>query len=121
MKVYLLEKKEEYVKCLLMLLSDSSYSEAWSKELQSEKVFIWIKDKLKLLEERSPLSIVDKNIFEQFKREVTQNIKKVVSMNPKETINLIEEKFQANHKEMIDLLSRDPQEQMLYLEVLLEE
>jgi hypothetical protein len=42
-------------------------------------------------------------------------------MNPKDTINLIDEKFGANHKEMIDLLSRDPNEQMLYLETLLEE
>lgn len=64
---------------------------------------------------------MDKNIFEQFKREVTQHIKKIVVMNPKETIKLIEEKFGANHKEMIDLLSRDPLEQMLYLETLLEE
>lgn len=104
-----------------MLLSDQSYSESWSKELQSDKVFQWIKEKLKLLEERSTLSIVDKNIFEQFKREVTQNIKKIVAMNAKETIALIEEKFGANHKEMIDMLSRDPHEQMLYLETLLEE
>jgi hypothetical protein len=42
-------------------------------------------------------------------------------MNPRETIKLIEEKFNSNHKEMIDLLSRDPLEQMLYLETLLEE
>jgi len=31
-------------------------------------------------------------------------------MNAKETIKLIEEKFGANHKDMIDLLSRDPLE-----------
>lgn len=42
-------------------------------------------------------------------------------MNAKETVALIEEKFGANHKEMIDMLSRDPMEQMLYLETLLEE
>lgn len=29
-------------------------------------------------------------------------------MNPKETITLINEKFNANHKEMIDQLNRDP-------------
>lgn len=42
-------------------------------------------------------------------------------MNAKEAIKLIDEKFGSNHKEMIDLLSRDPMEQMLYLETLLEE
>lgn len=52
---------------------------------------------------------------------MAQNIKKIVVINAKETINLVEEKFGAQHKEMIDLLARDPQEQMLYLETLLEE
>lgn len=42
-------------------------------------------------------------------------------MNARETIKLVEEKFAGNHKEMIDLLSRDPIEQMLYLDTLLEE
>ena len=42
-------------------------------------------------------------------------------MNAKETITLIDEKFGGNHKDMIDQLSRDPYEQMLYLETLLEE
>lgn len=78
MKVYLLEKKEEYIKCLQMLLSDYRITETWTEELQAERVINWIKEKLQLLENRSSKSIVDKNIFEQFKREVTQNIKKIV-------------------------------------------
>ena len=41
-------------------------------------------------------------------------------MNSKETINLIEDKFGGSHKEMIDSLARDPIEQMIYLETLLE-
>lgn len=104
-----------------MLLNDYKVNEAWTTEHQAERVIGWIKEKLALLEEKSNNSIQDKTILEQFKREVTQNIKKIVVMNAKETINLIEEKFGANHKEMIDLLSRDPMEQMLYLETLLEE
>ena len=93
-----------------MLLTNYKINEAWTAEQQAERVIKWIKDKLALLEERSVKSIQDKNTFEQFKREVTQNIKKIVVMNAKETIILIEEKFGANHKEMIDLLSRDPLE-----------
>jgi hypothetical protein len=41
-------------------------------------------------------------MFEQFKREVAQNIKKMVQMGAKETIKLVDEKFTGNHKEMID-------------------
>lgn len=106
-----------------MLLTDYRTNEAWTAEQQAERVIKWIKEKLALLESRAEASksVLDKNTFEQFKREVTQNIKKIVVMNPKETITLIDEKFGANHKEMIDQLSRDPQEQMLYLETLLQE
>jgi hypothetical protein len=39
-----------------------------------------------------------------------QNIKKIVVLNPLETIKLIDEKFGGSHKEMIDSLSRDPLE-----------
>ena len=106
-----------------MLLTDYNTNEAWTVEQQAERVIKWIKQKFALLEERAEKSqdVIEKNTFEQFKREVTQNIKKIVVMNPKETITLIEEKFGASHKEMIDILSRDPLEQMLYLETLLEE
>ena len=41
-------------------------------------------------------------------------------MNPLETIKLIDEKFSGTHKEMLDQLKGDPQEQFLYLEKLLE-
>ena len=60
-------------------------------------------------------------MFDQFKREVAQNIKKIVVLNPHETIKLVDDRFTSNHKEMIDIMSRDPIEQMLYLETLLDE
>ena len=63
-----------------------------------------------ILEERSHVSVIEKNMFEQFKREVAQNIKKMVQMGAKETIKLVDEKFAGNHKEMIDQLQRDPLE-----------
>ena len=102
MKVYLLEKKEEYIKCLQMLLNEQNYDEGFSREMQASKVFSWIKEKLAVLEQRASLSVVDKNTFEQFKREVQQNIKRVVVLSPKETVALVDEKFGAAHKEMID-------------------
>jgi len=104
-----------------MLLKDQNYEEGISRAMRAAKVFGWIKEKLAVLEERAALSVVDRNTFEQFKREVQQNIKRVVVLSPKDAVTLIEEKFGAAHKEVIDLLARDPQEQMLYLETLLEE
>lgn len=104
-----------------MLLSASKPNELMTAEQQGEKVINWIREKVNLLEERSSRSIYDKNIFEQFKREVAQNIKKIVVLNTKEAIKLVDERFNGAHKEMIDSLSRDPIEQMLYLETLLDE
>ena len=43
----------------------------------------------------------------------------MVGFNAPETIKLVEEKFSGNHKEMIDALSKDPHDQLLYLEALL--
>jgi hypothetical protein len=45
----------------------------------------------------------------------------MVLLSAKDTIQMIEEKFGGNHKEMVDSLQRDPIEQMTYLETLLEE
>ena len=45
----------------------------------------------------------------------------MIKMNAKETILLVDEKFNGNHKEMVDSLFRDPIEQMKYLETLIEE
>lgn len=63
-KLFLLEKKEEYIKCLNMLLSASKPNESMTAEQQGEKVINWIREKVNLLEERSSRSIYDKNIFE---------------------------------------------------------
>ncbi len=63
-KLFLLEKKEEYIKCLNMLLSASKPNELMTAEQQGEKVINWIREKVNLLEERSSRSIYDKNIFE---------------------------------------------------------
>lgn len=104
-----------------MLLSAFKQNDLYTAEQQGEKVISWIVEKIHLLEEKSKQSIQDKNVFDQFKREVAQNIKKIVVLNPKETIKLVDERFNGNHKEMIDIMSRDPIEQMLYLETLLDE
>jgi len=49
------------------------------------------------------------------------NFKKLLQMSRSETIILIEERFEGNHKECVDLIRREPLEQLLYLETLLED
>lgn len=47
------------------------------------------------------------------------NIKQMVLLNVHESISLVDQKFNGIHKEVIDQLSRHPQEQFIYLETLL--
>lgn len=85
-------------------MNDNQLGEGLTEEQHSERVMAWIKEKLYILEERAERSQIEKNMFEQFKREVAQHIKKMVQMNSRDTIQLVEEKFGGNHKEMIDSL-----------------
>jgi hypothetical protein len=41
-------------------------------------------------------------------------------LSPKKTIALVNDRFQANHKEMIENMHRDPLEQLAYIEFLLD-
>ena len=79
-----------------MLLSDkpsSSSTSKLAKQFQEQRVFDWIETKLHILEEKAKGKIMDKNVCDQFKREVTQNIRKLVQLNPGKTVKMIEEKF----------------------------
>jgi hypothetical protein len=113
-----LERKEEYVKALQMLLPQGQIPSASN----GQYILKWIEEKLKILEDKSLTSgqPFDKNNFESFKREITQNFKTIVTINVKEAIRIVDLRFGANHKDIIDQLARDPQEQLLYLDTLLE-
>ena len=93
-----------------MLIQNIKLSEVLTAEQQGEEILYWIRDKIEFLESKINKSIIDKNHHDMFKREVTQNIKKIVALYPMETIKLIEEKFGGIHKEMIEYLYRDPLE-----------
>ena len=99
-----------------MLIQNIKLSEMLTAEQQGEEILYWIRDKIELLESKINKSIIDKNHHDMFKREVTQNIKKIVALYPMETVKLIEEKFGSIHKEMIEYLNREPLEQMYYLD-----
>ena len=72
----------------------------------------WVESKLKILEEKAlkAENVYDKNNFEAFKREVTQNFKTLVAIDVKESIRLVNERFAGNHKDIIDQLAREPTE-----------
>lgn len=78
----------------------------------------WVEGKLRLLEERATTPF-DRGNFEAFKREVTQNFRVIVSIDVWQAIRLVNERFAGNHKDIIDQLGRDPQEQLAYLDALL--
>ncbi len=47
-------------------------------------------------------------------------MKQIVFLNPEKTIQIIEDLFDGNHKDVIDVLKEDPLEQLTYIESLLE-
>ena len=49
----MLEQKEEYMKCLTMLIHEFKTNALWTAEVQAETVTRWIKDKVALLEEKA--------------------------------------------------------------------
>eukprot|EP00347_Sterkiella_histriomuscorum_P012402 403368713 len=120
-KILLMEKRQEYLKCLNMFVNEFKIDLLWTKEMQKDRVVKWIREKTIYLEEKSLESPQDKNLYEQFKREVQQNISKILVINPSETIHLVEEQFQSQHKEMVNYLNRDSELQLLYLDTLLVE
>jgi len=64
-KTEILEKREEYIKSLQMLLQSS--------QANSSYVISWIEEKMQLLEDKAAKTgqVYDKNVYEGFKREVT--------------------------------------------------
>lgn len=62
----------------------------------------------------------NKNTYDNFKREVTQNYKTIVGINVDKAIMLVKNGLGDNHKDIIDQLSRDPHEQLAYIDRLLQ-
>jgi len=65
-------------------------------------VISWISEKLKLLEEKAVGSPIQKTIYENFRREVTQHYKTIVAINVDASIKLVRESLGDNHKDIID-------------------
>ena len=67
----------------------------------------WIEQKLKFLQEKAlstDASVYNKNNYENFKREVTQNFKTIVAINVDRAIMLVKQGLGDNHKDIIDQL-----------------
>ncbi len=65
----------------------------------------WIEVKLKFLHEKAfgpETSVYNKNTYDNFKREVTQNFKSVVAINVDKAIMLVKSGLGDNHKDIID-------------------
>lgn len=54
-----------------MMIHEFKVTSVWTAEMQAAKVIKWISDKVAMLESKAGESNTDKNICEQFKREVT--------------------------------------------------
>jgi hypothetical protein len=68
-------------------------SEVYSSKESKSRVYQWIRDKLNYMEGRSTKSANDAKIFDKFKREITQNIRQMILLDPIQTVELIDEKF----------------------------
>lgn len=92
-------------------------------ERKGDRTIRWLGEKIGLLEARAENSEEAKQQYKVLRQESLANIKKLLNMSRIETVRLIEERFQGTHKEILtsDVLRREPLEQLLYLETLLEE
>ena len=92
-------------------------------ERKGDRTIRWLSEKIGLLEARAEVSEEAKLMCKALKQETMVNSKKLLMMSRIETVRLIEERFEGAHKEVLasDSLRRDPLEQLLYLETLLEE
>ena len=53
-----------------MLINSYKSTTNSQKLKESEKIFGWIKEKISILEERQGRSVIDKNAFDYFKRDI---------------------------------------------------
>ncbi len=75
-KLYLLEKQDEYFLCLQLFFEGTKVCDESTSSKSKTRVFKWIRDKLKFLKEKSEgTTDKDKSIYAQFKREIVQNIR----------------------------------------------
>lgn len=115
-KTEMLEKKEMFIESLRTLLQSSHAS-------NGVYLMQWIEEKLRFLHEKTTgpeASVYNKNTYESFKREVTQNYKTIVAINVDKAILLVKQCLGDNHKDIIDQLSRDGNEQLAYIDRLLQ-
>jgi hypothetical protein len=115
-KTEMLEKKEMFIESLRTLLQSSHAS-------NGVYLMQWIEEKLRFLNDKATgpeASVYNKNTYESFKREVTQNYKTIVAINVDKAILLVKQCLGDNHKDIIDQLSRDGNEQLAYIDRLLQ-
>jgi hypothetical protein len=93
----MLERKEQFIESLRTLLSNPHQS-------NGSYIMQWIESKLKVLADKvaHDSSVYNKNTYENFKREVTQNYKTIVAINVDKAIRLVKEGLGDNHKDVID-------------------
>mmetsp|Transcript_35171 Transcript_35171/g.34195 ORF Transcript_35171/g.34195 Transcript_35171/m.34195 type:complete len:305 (+) Transcript_35171:1205-2119(+) len=77
------------------------------------RVFLWIRDNLRSLKDSN------QKLYDQFKRELTQNFKVMVSIEAVETVRLIDDEFNSNHKMLIESLFNAHEEKLKYIEAML--
>ena len=56
-------------------------SEVYSSAESKARVFQWVRDKLKFMQEQSTKSNRDLKIFEQFKKEITIHIREMILLD----------------------------------------
>ena len=89
---------------------------------KGDRTIRWLSEKIGVLAARCETQPEFVTQYKELKQETILNIKKLFQMSRVETVRLIEERFEGSHKEILngDALRKDIQEQLNYLETLLE-
>src|SRR5262249_32913648 len=118
-KIELLEKKQEFIKCLQLFMSGMKISEVYTSKQSLDKIFRRIWEKLVYLELQDQSVAFNAQLFDQLNKEIVSNCQKMIQFDTVKTVTIIDEKITSNHKDLIQSLANEQEIQLQYLEALL--
>lgn len=116
----LLEKKEDYVTCLQLLVDGMKQNEYSQNREAVERTFDWIHNILILLEARKTDANPESTGKEDsFRRQIMINFRGLIRLDPHLTVELIDDMFANEQEKFVESINGHIEEQFMYLDYLL--
>ena len=109
LRVMLLEKKGDLVQCLQLLIEGIKLNtHASQRKDQINKIFDWVNLKLDLFNAKKVGNDRESTVKEDaIRSQILIEFKELVSLDPKQTFELIDEKFNSDHERFLATLIKE--------------